>query len=138
MRKRPRREALRWWQQARQDFQDAGLLCEARRFHLTCFLSQQAAEKALRSYLLSQGAEEVWGHSVSELSDDALQFDESFRDFRTHVIALDQYYLPTRYPDALPGGIPAETFTSEDATRAKNLARKVLDFVADRVDEFQV
>ena len=31
---------------------------------------------------------------------------------------LDQYYIPTRYPNGLPGGIPAEVFTDSQAEDA--------------------
>lgn len=42
---------------------------------------------------------------------------------------LDHYYLPTRYPNSLPGGIPAEAFDESDALRALQLARDVIGVV---------
>jgi HEPN domain-containing protein len=38
---------------------------------------------------------------------------------------LDQFYLPARYPNTLPGGIPAHAFVRPDAERALELAREV-------------
>ncbi|MBC8249509.1 MAG: HEPN domain-containing protein [Anaerolineales bacterium] len=38
-------------------------------------------------------------------------------------------YIPTRYPNALPGGVPAEVYDEEDATGAIALASKVLAMV---------
>ncbi len=39
---------------------------------------------------------------------------------------LDQYYIPTRYPDALPGAIPATAYTGEQASAAIALAGDVV------------
>jgi HEPN domain-containing protein len=39
---------------------------------------------------------------------------------------LDQYYIPTRYPNGLPGGVPAEVFTKRQADEAATGARDIL------------
>ena len=127
-------EAARWLKQARQDLSDAEYAESGRRYNLACFLAQQAAEKALKAFLLHQGAEEVWGHSVAELCDDAARFDPEFQTLREKAAPLDNYYLPTRYPDALPGGVPSEAFAAEDAALALGRARAVLDVVRRHLD----
>jgi len=38
---------------------------------------------------------------------------------------LDRFHVPTRYPNALPGGVPAEVY-EEDAAGGTALASKVL------------
>jgi HEPN domain-containing protein len=103
MKPEKKKEAERWFRQAEQDLRDAMLLGENQRYNYACFVSQQAAEKALKAYLLSQGADEVWGHSIAELSYDAEKFDKEFRDLRVKISPLDKYYIPTRYPGSLPG-----------------------------------
>jgi HEPN domain-containing protein len=40
--------------------------------------------------------------------------------------AFLQFYLSTRYPTSLPGGIPAEAFGQEDSTRAPRMGREVV------------
>ncbi|SHE31140.1 HEPN domain-containing protein [Thermoanaerobacter uzonensis DSM 18761] len=90
-------EAKRWLQQAKRDLDDAIFSKDGQRYNLACFLSQQAAEKAIKAYLYSQGAEFVWGHSVAELINDAIQFDESFVGRKKEGSSLDKYYIPTRY-----------------------------------------
>ena len=40
---------------------------------------------------------------------------------------LDQYYIPTRYPNGLPGGIPAEVFTDSQAEDAVGRARAFIE-----------
>lgn len=46
---------------------------------------------------------------------------------------LDQYYIPTRYPNGLPGGVPAQVFTQKQASEAIGLAREVLARVSAEV-----
>jgi len=87
------------------------------RFNVACFLAQHTLEKALKAYLLIKGADEFWGHSVGELCEDAKTFDENFKEIEKESKSLDKYYIPTRYPNALPGGIPSESFDKSDAER---------------------
>jgi len=127
-------EAKRWLQQAKRDLDDAIFSKEGQRYNLACFLSQQAAEKAIKAYLYSQGAEFVWGHSVAELINDATQFDKSFVEIKKEGGSLDKYYIPTRYPNGLPGGIPSEAFIEEDAISAINKATKIIKFVEEKIE----
>lgn len=101
-------EAARWLEKARRDLDDARFAASGSRWNLACFLSQQAAEKALKAFLYARGAEAVWGHSVAELCQEAAAHDAAFGALRVEAAALDQYYIPTRYPNGLPGGIPAD------------------------------
>jgi HEPN domain-containing protein len=123
-------EASRWLEQARRDLDDARYAAAGSRWNLACFLSQQSAEKALKAYLFSRGAEAVWGHSVAELCHDAARHDPAFVELGQDAAALDQYYIPTRYPNSLPGGIPADAYTRTDADRALALSASVIDLVA--------
>jgi HEPN domain-containing protein len=123
-------EASRWLEQARRDLDDARYAAAGSRWNLACFLSQQSAEKALKAYLFARGAEAVWGHSVAELCHDAARHDPAFTELGAEAAALDQYYIPTRYPNSLPGGIPADAYTRPDADRALALSASVIDLVA--------
>lgn len=55
--------------------------------------------------------------------------DAAFGQLRPRAAPLDQYYVPTRYPNSLPGGIPAEAFDETDGRRALTLAGDVLALV---------
>ncbi len=124
-------EAPRWLEQSVRDLDDAEYTL-GERYHLACFLAQQAAEKALKAFLFHKGAESVWGHSVAELAADAVDFDRSFEDLK-EAAGLDKYYIPTRYPNGLPGGIPAEAFFEQDAEQAISIARKVIEVVKSKL-----
>ena len=68
-------EGRRWLRQARQDLTDAAFAKDGGRFNLACFLGQQAAEKAIKAFLYFRGAEDVWGHSLIDLCEDAKLFE---------------------------------------------------------------
>lgn len=133
MRRDPGLEGDRWARQAERDIDDARYALGGKRFNLACFLSQQAAEKAVKAFLYSQGALDVWGHSVADLCEQAEDFDKDFRQLRTRISPLDKYYIPTRYPNGLPGGIPAEAFDEADARGAISQAEEALQFVRARI-----
>lgn len=125
-------EGRRWLLQAERDLDDAEFNLSGGRYNVACFLAQQSAEKALKAYLFSKGAEEVWGHSVAELCKDAQTFDPAFSQLDPKASPLDKYYIPTRYPNALPGGIPSKAFDENDAKSAIRLTKEVIDFVKSR------
>ncbi len=133
MQRNPDEEGARWFRQSEMDLDDAEFASNGKRFHLACFLAQQAAEKALKAYLYSKGAESVWGHSVAELCQDCSEFSWDFDGLVTRAAPLDKYYVPTRYPNGLPGGIPSQAFSVQDAQLAIGMAREVIGFVRERL-----
>jgi HEPN domain-containing protein len=126
-------EGARWLRQAVQDLADAEFTRAGDRFNLACFLGQQAAEKALKAFLYHRGAEDVWGHSLSDLCEDAKIFEMYFDTIKSEARQLDKYYGITRYPEFLPGGIPSEAFDRVDADRAIELSQTVVEFVRERL-----
>ena len=102
---------------------------------LVCFVSQQAAEKALKAFLYAKGEERVLGHSVNELCKWISKSDTDFLQLGNECSTLDTYYIPTRYPNGLPGGIPAEVYNGDDSERAIRLAKKVLEHVRSKLPE---
>jgi HEPN domain-containing protein len=127
------RLAANWRAQARHDLEDAELAAAASRHALACFLCHQAAEKIVTAYLLSRGAEQVWGHALADLCEDALAFDPSFDFVKSVAVLLDKHYLGARYPSALPGGVPAAAYGVGDSRQALEIAREVLRFVGQRL-----
>jgi len=126
----------RWFIQASDELEDARYNLEGGRYHLVCFLAQQAAEKALKAFLYFNGAEEVWGHSLYALLEDAAAFDREFDPeegrFR-ELPVLDKYYLSTRYPDVLAGGIPSRSFARWEAEKALELAGELIDYLSKKL-----
>ncbi len=133
MKETPEAETSRWFRQSELDPEDADFNRSGKRHHLACFLAQQAAEKALKAFLHSAGAETVWGQSVAELCKEAATIDQEFAELLGEAAPLDKYYIPTRYPNGLPGGIPSQAFSPEDSALAIKMGARVLDFVCQRL-----
>ncbi|MCX7668721.1 MAG: HEPN domain-containing protein [Anaerolineae bacterium] len=133
MRPTPLEEGHRWLRQAQEDLRWTDHLAREGAYHLACFLAQQVAEKALKAFLYAQGEEIVLGHSVERLCAAAARFDAAFRAKGRSWSILDGYYIPTRYPNGLPDGIPADVYTEAAATDAVRLAAEAVAFVAERL-----
>lgn len=131
MKKKAEEEGRRWLEQARADLHGAKVLFDHQVYHITCFISQQAAEKAIKAYLYARGEEIVTGHSVSALCAWAEDYDKGFSSLREEISLLDSFYIPTRYPNGLPDGIPAKVFTRKPAGEALQMAEKAISFVQD-------
>jgi len=135
--KRPKKEeAIRWFTHAKDEFKDADDLRKRERFYLALFHFQQASEKALKSYLYLKvkSIEVFYTHSINDLLLMATELDPEFEKISSSK-KLDQYYIPTRYPNGLPGGIPSRFYDDpEEAEDAMKLARNLIDLVEDKLN----
>ena len=128
------KEAKRWIEQAKEDLISAKILFDAKRYYLVCFLAQQIAEKALKSVIYFNKEDFVLGHSVRKLVEWASKFDKRFEVLINKISILDSYYIPTRYPNGLPEGIPAEIFNRDAAEIAFKLAESTVQIITDYLD----
>ena len=136
MKKPSREEALRWFTQAKDEFLDADELRKRERFYLALFHFQQAAEKALKAflYLKIKSKEVFYTHSVNDLSKMAIEIDSEFKII-VPAKKLDQYYIPTRYPNSLPGGVPSRYYDDpKEAKDAMMLAKEIIDLVEKKLN----
>jgi HEPN domain-containing protein len=129
MRRSAIEEGERWLAQAIEDLRWAGFLAREGGWHLACFLAQQVTEKALKAFLYAQGEEIVLGHSVERLCAASAHYQPEFADKARRWSLLDGYYIPTRYPNSLPDGIPANVYTQEAAQGAVALAEEAVAWV---------
>jgi len=132
MRKPYSEEAARWLQHARDEYADADDLRKRGRFYLALFHFQQSTEKALKAYLLAtvKSTEALRTHAIGDLVATASAVDHDFQSI-TSAKRLDQYYIPTRYPNGLPGGVPSRFYDDPvEAAEASRLAGGVLDLVS--------
>jgi len=106
-------EAERWLTQAKDELADADDLRRRGRFYLALFHFQQSAEKALKAYLYLKlkSSEAFRIHSIDELARLAAEADPDFQEILP-AKKLDKYYILTRYPNGLPGGVPSPTSTT--------------------------
>jgi len=124
----PRVEARRWLRQAQADLEVVRTLASAGHYAAACFFGQQAAEKALKAVLFAHGARVVLEHSVRELARQCEAHAPSFAGLAEEAALLDQFYIPTRYPNGLPApAVPAETYTEAHARTAEAAATRVVE-----------
>ena len=122
-----RTEAERWLKQAKADLDVVHTLVSAEHYAAACFHSQQAAEKALKAVAYAEGSRAVLGHSVRELARKCAEVDSTFARLASDGAVLDQFYIPTRYPNGLPSPtVPSEMYTESQAHMAREAAERVL------------
>lgn len=122
----------RWRAEASEALETARLARDGRRFNWACFLAEQSAQLAVKALLHGVGAG-PWGHDLFELGNSlARALDQPLPSGLVDALRrLSQHYIPARYPDAQPGGFPAERYTAEQADLALADAGLVLDAVDD-------
>jgi len=123
-------EGQRWLAQAKYDLNAADLNRREGFPEVACFLAQQSAEKALKAFLYTRGERPVIGHATHRLVQACAAYEAAFGDFLDACRQLDQYYIPTRYPNGIPEGIPHDVYTPAQAAQAVQLAQSVVDFVS--------
>lgn len=129
---RNREEAQRWFSQAQYDLQAAHVNERNGIYAWACFLCQQSAEKALKAFLYAHGEGPVIGHSSFRLAQECATFDPEFTSIERACKKLDGYYIPTRYPNGLPGGVPHEIYDADDAAEALEAATSVLSLITSK------
>lgn len=126
----PRVEARRWFLQAQADLDVVRTLRAGDHYAAACFHAQQAAEKALKAVLYSQGARVVLGYAVRTLVRRCEPLDPAFAPLAGDGGMLDQFYIPTRYPNGLPApAVPSESYTEAQAEAAQQAAAQVIGVV---------
>lgn len=135
-----RTEAARWYRQASFDLKAARWNREGGFHDTACFLAQQAAEKALKSLLYYRGARRtaLLTHSLVEMVQElAAPVSETPPEAAPVIAALadqarslDLHYVPSRYPNGLPGGYPHEFYGPDLSAQAIEAADRIVGAVA--------
>jgi HEPN domain-containing protein len=116
-----------WFNQAVRDLEQAEDSQRAKRYEWACFAAQQAAEKAVKALHLHLG-QEAWGHVIAkllqELPKNVLVSEELIEKGRV----LDNFYIPSRYPNSHPQGSPFEHYGPLQSKEAIQYAREILEF----------
>ncbi len=120
-----KRRAKDWLNQAKNDFLWAQDGVGKGFYSQVCFISQQAAEKAIKAIAYHKEFE-VKGHSITKIAR-AIGINSSVEEAGKR---LDIYYISSRYPDALPEGAPFEFFSAEQANKALEDAHLIIQKAA--------
>jgi HEPN domain-containing protein len=117
-----------WLRQAERDLDQAEESRASGRHEWACFAAHQAAEKAAKSLHLHL-SQEAWGHVVARLLDQLPADVVLSPDLIEKARALDNFYIPTRYPNGHPAGAPFEHYGPLQSGQAVEYAREIIGFV---------
>lgn len=118
-------ESERWLFFANQDLRMAELALAEGLHNQVCFHAQQCVEKAIKAWLTHQGKTPPRLHSLTDLLN--LLNPNPVAHLASEIQLLDRFYIPTRYPDALPGSLPENLPDREDAEQALGVARQTFE-----------
>lgn len=124
--------SLDWLKQAEKDIEKAKLDLDWGYFEWACFTAQQAAEKAIKAVIQHRHGE-AWGHGIKALIENLSFEDHSL--YLEDAILLDKLYIPTRYPNGLPQGIPHDYFTKKDAKQAVEAATRIYEWCKGKISK---
>lgn len=116
-----------WLRQAQHDLDVARTTAGAGQYDWACFAAQQAAEKALKGLYQHHHAE-GWGHVLDQLVEGLLPDEPELARYRDAAKVLDKFYIPTRYPNSLDAGAPADAYTAGEAEQAIAYAQDIVTF----------
>ena len=114
-----------WLAFARQDLRMAELAFAEGIYNQVCFHAQQCAEKAIKGWLEQRGQTPPRTHRMADLL--TLLPSDLMGELNDALGLLDRFYIPTRYPDALPGTLPEGLPGERDAREALDMARQALE-----------
>lgn len=117
-------QAKRWLAFAREDLRMAELAMGEALWNQVCFHAQQCVEKILKAWLADQEDVTPRTHKLVDLV--VLIGDARLAGLADAVRELDRFYIPTRYPDALPGALPEGLPGKSDADEAFDVAQQVM------------
>ncbi len=126
-----RAEAERWLDQAEYDLGFARLALREKYFSQACFISQQAAEKAVKAIVYGSGERLVRGHSIVEIVDHFADRVPELIDLRAAGKSLDEHYIASRYPNGVAEGPPFAAYDRPKAEEAMAAAAQIVEAASD-------
>lgn len=126
-------ESNRWLKEAENDLNLANDIVD--KYHsLSCFHSEQCVQKALKAYLYFLGHRAIRIHSCLSLLKEIEKRERSVSRFEENVKLMDQYYIPSRYPDFYPlPQTPSELYTQTQAKEVLGIAKEIFNFIKHKI-----
>lgn len=124
--------SIDWLKQALRDLEHAIESREMGKHEWACFAAHQAAEKAVKALHLHLG-QEVWGHVIARLLRELPSEVRPGTALIEKARVLDNFYVPTRYPNAHAEGPPFEHYGPLQSKEAVDYAREIVEFVRSKM-----
>ncbi|MBD3183134.1 HEPN domain-containing protein [Candidatus Poribacteria bacterium] len=120
--------SIDWLRQSSRDIEQARDSQDSGRHEWACFASHQAAEKAIKALHLYMG-QDAWGHVLTKLLDELPKSVVVSSELTEKARILDNFYIPTRYPNGHPEGAPFEHYGPLQSHKAIEYVQEIFDFV---------
>jgi len=124
--------SLDWLRQAVRDLEQAEDSRGSGRHEWACFAAHQAAEKAVKALHLALG-QEAWGHVVATLLAELPAARAAPAELVERARVLDNFYVPSRYPNGHPAGAPFEHYGPLQSEQGIAYAREIVEFCRPQV-----
>ncbi len=124
--------AMDWLRQAVRDLEQAEDSRASGRHEWACFAAHQAAEKAVKALHLALG-QEAWGHVVATLLAELPAARGAPAGLLERARVLDNFYVPSRYPNGHPAGAPFEHYGPLQSEQGIAYAREIVEFCRPQV-----
>jgi len=121
----------RWLDKADDDLNFARLGFKNKYYAQVCFLSQQCIEKCLKGFIVFKGRLYDKTHNLMKLYEDANELKSKLAHLEEKLHIIDEYYVPVRYPDGVPGNAQDGEPSRENASEAMETAEKIFSIVAE-------
>lgn len=122
--------AYKWLYFAKEDLAVARIALKEQIFNQVCFHSHQCVEKCLKAMLRNNNQAPPRIQILIDLLKSCIVFNPSLTSIELACKSLDRYYIPVRYPEALPGSLPSGLPGKADAKEALEMATTVFDLVS--------
>lgn len=122
------KEVNQWLKFSMDDLDSAEIMFKAGKYNMVCFFAHQATEKAIKAFLVSQKHNPPRTHNLVDLVNLSAKYNKSFEDLLPKVRILNQFYIPTRYPTALPGTMALGMPDVKTAEKAMAFANEIFSY----------
>ena len=119
----------KWIYFAEEDFNFARLGFEDKFYSHVCFLSQQVVEKSCKAFLIYSKINYPKTHKIVDLVNSNKKLFSLLSKYINELKVIDTFYIPTRYPDGIPGSLNNKLPNREDAKESLEVAESVLSII---------
>lgn len=119
-----------WLEQATRNLEQAAESSASGRHEWACFATQQAAAKAVKALHLYLG-QDPQRRAVARLLQDLPEQVSVPADLAERARVLDNFYIPTRYPNSHAEGAPYQHFGPLQSDMALEYAHSIVEFARD-------
>jgi HEPN domain-containing protein len=124
--------AKEWLRYAKSDLNTANHMfydVDPKETEISCYHTQQCAEKALKAYLISKGIDPPHIHDLVELNQLCTSHESSFSNVLQYCVFLNPYGVHVRYPNELAVDDTLAKLAIENAQKIFEFCEKLINTI---------